>query len=121
MSLVHGTEATERVEHAAAALFGEEVAGLDEATILDVFADAPSTMLDRARLEEGVPLVDLLCEVGLVASKTRARTTVEQGGASVNNRREDDVNRVIGRDDLVDGGYVVLRRGKREFHLVRFA
>ena len=41
VTLVHGSRSDGRAEHAAAALFGEEVAGLDEATILDVFADAP--------------------------------------------------------------------------------
>jgi tyrosyl-tRNA synthetase len=119
-TLVHGAPETERAEQAARALFGEEVAGLDERTLLDVFADAPSAAVAGSRLDDGgLSLVDLLAETGLVPSRGRARTTVEQGGAYLNNRREDDVDRTVGRDDLVAGRYLILRRGKRDYHLVR--
>jgi tyrosyl-tRNA synthetase len=120
-TLVHGDAETQRAERAAAALFGEEVAHLDERSILDVFADAPSTAVPKSRLGgPDLTLVDLLFETGLVPSKSQARTVVEAGGAYVNNRREDDVARVIATDDLLAGGYLVLRRGKRDYHLVRF-
>ena len=120
-TLVHGADETERAEHAAAALFGGDVSGLDERTLLDVFADAPSTDLPGAHLDDGGPLlVDLLAETGLVSSKSQARTTVTQGGAYVNNARQDDVTRRLTTADLVAGRYVVLRRGKKDHHLVRF-
>ncbi len=86
-----------------------------------MFADAPSTTLARTRLDgRGLTLVDVLVETGLVPSKGRATTTIEQGGAYVNNRREDDTGRLIGSGDLVAGRYLVLRRGKRDYHLVKF-
>ncbi|HUD17589.1 MAG TPA: tyrosine--tRNA ligase, partial [Acidimicrobiales bacterium] len=120
-SLVHGEDETGRAEQAAAALFGEEVSELDERSLLDVFADAPSTAVTKERLDAaGLTLVDLLVETELVRSKGQARTTVEQGGAYVNNRREGDVGRVIGATDLVAGRYLVLRRGKKDYHLVTF-
>jgi tyrosyl-tRNA synthetase len=121
-TLVHGAEETGRAELAAAALFGGDLSGLDERTLLDVFADAPSTDLPASRLDgTGEPLVDLLAETGLVKSKSQARTTVSQGGAYVNNAREDAVERRVTADDLVAGRYLVLRRGKKDHHLVRFA
>jgi tyrosyl-tRNA synthetase len=120
-SLVHGESETRRAEQAAAALFGEEIGGLDERTLLDVFADAPSTLRPRGDLDDGgVLLVDLLAETGLVGSKNQARTTVGQGGAYVNNRREDDVTRRLTGGDLVAERYLVLRRGKKDHHLLRF-
>jgi tyrosyl-tRNA synthetase len=120
-TMVHGADETARAEHAADALFGGELAGLDEATLLDVFAEAPSTDRSRSALDDGgLLLVDLLAETGLVGSKSQARTTVGQGGAYVNNRREDDLARALTAADLVAGRYVVLRRGKRDHHLVRF-
>jgi tyrosyl-tRNA synthetase len=119
-TLVHGADETGRAEQAAAALFGGDVAGLDERTLLDVFADAPSTDLPTGHLDDGPLLVDLLAETGLVGSKSQARTTVTQGGAYVNNARQDDVTRRLTTDDLVAGRYVVLRRGKKDHHLVRF-
>jgi tyrosyl-tRNA synthetase len=121
-TLVHGPEETDRAEEAAAALFGEGIARLDERSLLEVFAEAPSTSLARARLDDGgVALVDLLAETGVLPSKSRARATVEQGGVYVNNRRERDVERAIHPDDLIVGRYVVLRRGKRDYHLVSFS
>jgi tyrosyl-tRNA synthetase len=120
-TLVHGAEETARAEQVGLALFGEEVAGLDERSLLDVFADAPSTTLDRIRLDgEGLGLVDLLVETGLAPSRGRARTTVGQGGAYVNNKRQDDDTYALSPDDLVAGRYLVLRRGKRDYHLVKF-
>jgi tyrosyl-tRNA synthetase len=119
-TLVHGAAEADRAVQASAALFGEEVGQLDEQTLLDVFAEAPSTDLARSRMDgEGLSLVDLLVETGICASRKQARTTVEQGGAYVNNRREDDPSRLVGPDDLVAGRYLVLRRGKKLYHLVR--
>ncbi len=120
-TLVHGSAETARAEHAAAALFGEEVAQLDERAILDGFAGAPSTTVSKSRLgDPDLTLVDLLVETGLAGSKSQARANVEGGGAYVNNRREGEIARTIGSDDLVAGRFVVLRRGKREYHLVIF-
>jgi tyrosyl-tRNA synthetase len=120
-TLVHGEGETTRAEQAAAALFGGEIGDLDEKALLEVFAEAPSTVLGKSRLDgPDLTVVDLLAETGLVRSKSQARTTVEQGGAYVNNRRQSDGDRTVGTGDLVAGRYVVLRRGKRQYHLVRF-
>jgi tyrosyl-tRNA synthetase len=117
-TLVHGEHETEGAERAAAALFGGEVSQLDERSLLDVFADAPSTQMDRSRLDAGgLPLVDLLVEIG-VKSKSQARTIIEQGGVYVNNRRESDTNRALVAGDLVAGRYLLVRRGKKNYHLV---
>ena len=69
----------------------------------------------------GALLVDLLADTGLVGSKSQARTAVTQGGAYVNNVRAADVGHRVTPSDLVAGRYVVLRRGKKDHHLVRFA
>jgi tyrosyl-tRNA synthetase len=119
-TLVHGADETERAERAAAALFGAEVAELDERSLLDVFADAPSTQMARSRLDAGgLLLVDLLVEIG-VKSKSQARTTIEQGGVYVNNRRETVVDRMLVADDLLARRYLLVRRGKKNYHLVSF-
>jgi tyrosyl-tRNA synthetase len=120
-TLVHGAESTHKAERTAAALFGGDLALLDEQSILDVFSEAPSTILSRHRLDgSGTPLADLLVETGLATSKSQARRTLQQGGAYVNDRQVDETDRVIGPADLLSDRYVVLRRGKKDYHLVSF-
>jgi tyrosyl-tRNA synthetase len=120
-TLVHGETETDRAVQASAALFGEGVARLDEAALLDVFAEAPSTTLPWTRLDDAeLSLVDLLVETGLATSKSNATKTIGQGGAYLNNLRRSDPLQRLGRDDLVAGRYLVLRRGKREYRLVQF-
>jgi tyrosyl-tRNA synthetase len=119
--LVHGVGETDRAEYASAAIFGGEIEALAEKELLEVFAEAPSTALATSRLgADDATVTDLLAETGLVRSKSQARTTVEQGGAYVNNRRVQDPGHRIEAEDLVAGRYVVLRRGKRDYHLVSF-
>jgi tyrosyl-tRNA synthetase len=120
-SMVHGPAETARAVAASAALFSEDVAGLDEEMLLEVFADAPSSVLARSELDEGgLPLVDVLVSSALVSSKTAARTALVQGGVYVNNRRRSDPEDRLERDDLLAGRYVLLRRGRRDYHLLRF-
>jgi tyrosyl-tRNA synthetase len=119
--LVHGEAAAAKAERAAAALFSEEIAGLDEVTLVELLADAPSSSWSRDRLADGgLSLVEAMVETGLASSRSAARTTIEQGGAYVNNRRELDRARQLGPDDLLRDRYLLLRRGRRDQHLVRF-
>jgi tyrosyl-tRNA synthetase len=122
-ALVHGPEEAEGAQRASTALFGGDLSDLDEATLLDVFSEAPSVSLPTAAVEGdggGMPLVDLLVAAGVVPSRSAARREAEQGGVYVNNRQERDAERVVSRADLLAGRYLVLRRGKRYYHLVRF-
>jgi len=120
-TLVHGEAETERASAASRALYSEDVARLDEALLLEVFADAPSSRFARSRLDPGgLPLVEALVSTGLVASKTAARAAVSQGGVYVNNLRRADPEACLGRDDLLVDRYVVLRKGRRDYHLLQF-
>ena len=120
-ALVHGEAEAAAAERAAAVLFTEDIAGLDERPLLAVFADAPSGTRPRTDLEGGgLALVDALVQAGLAPSKSAARTLVRQRGASVNNRVEDDETRRLGTADLLCGRYVVLRKGRRDHHLISF-
>ncbi|MEY2568084.1 MAG: tyrosyl-tRNA synthetase [Actinomycetota bacterium] len=118
-ALVHGEDEATRAAHAATVLFSEDIAGLDEQTLLEVLGDAPS--VDLPRTDEGtVTLVDALVRSGLAPSKSAARKAIEQGGAYVNNRRVQDLDARITAVDLLHERYVLLRRGKREQALLTF-
>jgi tyrosyl-tRNA synthetase len=119
-AIVHGPEGVAAAERASAVLFGGDPTALSEGEIRTVFADAPSTDMPRSALDGSRSVVDLAVEVGLEASRSAAQRTVTQGGLYVNNRQERDPDRLIGEDDLVAGRYLLLRKGKKRYHLVRF-
>ncbi len=109
--LVHGEAATEAVEHASRALFGQgELDRLDEATLAAALREA-----SVAELKPGSPdgIVDLLVASGLSASKGAARRTIGEGGVSVNNVRIDSEDWTPQPSDFLHGRWLVLRRGKR--------
>lgn len=116
VALVHGDDEAGRAVHASAVLFSEDIRDLDEATLLSVLADAPSTELARSEVE-GVTVVDLLVRTGLEASRGAARRTVEQGGAYVNNRKADGPDATV--TDFLHGQYAILRKGKARQHVLR--
>jgi tyrosyl-tRNA synthetase len=80
-------------------------------------AGVPSTSVDRARLEEGVAVADLLVETGLLASKKEARRKIEQGGVSVNREPVADARASVSLADL-DGEQILLTVGKKTHHRV---
>lgn len=109
--LVHGEAATEAVEHASRALFGQgELDRLDEATLAAALRET-----SVAELKPGSPdgIVDLLVASGLSASKGAARRTIGEGGVSVNNVRVDSEEWAPQPSDFLHGRWLVLRRGKR--------
>jgi tyrosyl-tRNA synthetase len=117
--MIHGEDEVRRTEKASQALFGTEIRELDAKTLLSVLAGAPSTQKPRSALDgAGWPLVDALVETGLCPSKGQARKDLAAGGIYVNNERVADAAAVITAQSLIAGKYVVLRKGKKTYHLV---
>lgn len=116
---VHGAEATRRVEAASQVLFGGSLAEMTDADLEPLLDDVPSTTVARAELEAGLPLVELLVRVALADSKGAARRLLQQGGVYVNNVRVDDAGRSLGVGDLATESMLLLRAGKKSYHLVR--
>jgi tyrosyl-tRNA synthetase len=116
--MVHGDAEVARCEEASAALFGEEIAGLSEDMLLAVTEDAPTTAVPRGELL-GLTLTEVLERTGLMRSKKEARQKIEQGGVSVNNVRQTDGGRTFAASDLLHDRYLLLRKGRKEVHIVR--
>ncbi|GAA1207166.1 tyrosine--tRNA ligase [Pseudonocardia alaniniphila] len=110
-TLVHGRRNTDQVIAASSALFGRgDLRDLDSSTLDAALAEVPTTTV---RLEERPTVVDLLVATGLVESRSAARRTVGEGGAYVNNAKVPDEQWTPEEQDLLPGGWLVLRRGKR--------
>jgi len=116
---LHGEDGLARARRATEGLFGGNVEGLGADEIADIFSDVPSSEIPRADLGgEGRPLVELLVASGLASSKGDARRAIEGGGVYVNNERAADAGRAVTVADAVEGRFVLLRRGKKNYHLV---
>ena len=120
--LVHGDAGLATARRATDVFFGAEIADLNDAQLVEIFADVPSKQLPRQRLDgEGLPLIDALSEAGLAKSKGEARRMIQQGGAYVNNRRVADLEMRLTADQLASETVLVLRSGKKNYALLRFA
>jgi tyrosyl-tRNA synthetase len=119
-ALVHGETELEKALRASEVLFGKEISGLGVQEILDIFADVPSTELEKPKLDgEGFTLTDALVVSGLAPSKGEAKRLVQGGGVCVNNRRVSDPRQTITGSDLIDGQVLVLRKGAKHYHVIR--
>jgi len=117
--MIHGQTALERSEQAAQALFGGDISGLSGAEISEIFSEVPSSTQPRGALEgKGLAGVDLVVASGAAKSRGEARRSLDEGGMYLNNRRM-SAAQTITQADALEGGFLVLRKGKRSYFLVR--
>ena len=117
---VHGDEALRRAEQAARVLFGEAMENLALRDVLDIFSEAPSADVSRSEFQSnGMAAVDLVTKSGLATSKGEARRLIEGGGIYIQNVRVADVKRTVVLNDAIEGQAFVLRKGQKEYRLVR--
>ncbi|MEZ6109969.1 MAG: tyrosine--tRNA ligase [Pirellulaceae bacterium] len=120
-SLVHGESGLQSAQRATEIFFGAEIADLNDAQLLEIFADVPSQQLARDRLGgDGLNVVEAATVAGLAKSKGEARRAIEQGGMYVNNRRVESPDRQLSTTDLASESVMVLRSGKKRYALLRF-
>src|SRR5437870_202225 len=117
-AMLHGETALEKAVRASEVLFGKEISGLSVADVFDIFADVPSTEIDKSKLD-GFTIGDALVLAGLAPSKGEAKRLVQGGGVAVNNVRADDARKSISVSEFIDGQVLVLRKGAKHYHLIR--
>jgi tyrosyl-tRNA synthetase len=119
--LVHGKDELDAAELATQALFDGDVRRLSARSIDEVFADVPSSEHEKTALEgEGLSLLDLLATTpSLAQSKREARQFLETGAVAVNGEKA-DLTRKLRSEDLLHGRAILLRRGKKNWHVTRW-
>jgi len=118
--IVHSEHALNRALSASKVLFGGDIEGLSAEDIEDIFADVPSSEISVSALQgEGFGYIDLLADTGLAKSKGEARRSIQGNGIAVNNIKSADIDRKIVLSDAVDGKFIVIRKGKKNYHLVK--
>ena len=118
-SMVHGREALARAERGTAVLYGGPLADASVDDVLMVFADVPAVTVPRAAFVAGIAATELAVTAGVAASKGEAARLIKQGGLSVNDRKLTDERGVITIDHAFGGQLYVVRKGRRQTHVVR--
>jgi tyrosyl-tRNA synthetase len=120
-TLVHGADALTAALKASEILFGGSLDGVTEEIFNDVVGEIPTTDFEKAKLEAaGSSITDLIVHAGLAPSKGQARKDVEAGGIYLNNVRA-DLTRHATTSDLLFGKYILLRKGKRTYAVLKRA
>ena len=111
-TLVHGVNIVQSVEAVSRILFGSDETPTGE-TIAMLSRELPHT-----EVAPGIPLVDLLVQSRLADSKGAARKLIEGGGVYLSNERQTDLRKTVSTGDLKWPGAILLRAGKKNYHLV---
>lgn len=118
-ALLHGEDEAAQAESAGKALFSGDIKGLPAQLLDEVLGGAPATIASKDSLGAGLVVLNLLIETGLAKSKREAKQFLESGSVSVNGDKA-DADRAITANDLLHGKIVALRRGKKNWHVLRF-
>ncbi len=121
--MVHGEDNYNAAVEASQILFsnkaGETLKHIDEKTLLDVFDGVPTFQVEKSLIDGGVHILELLAtHTSIFPSKGEARKMVQGGGVSLNKSKVTDINAIVGADELIQGKYLLVQRGKKNYYLV---
>jgi len=121
VSMVHSRGDADAAAAASSALFSGTVASLDAVTLATVASEVPGCTVSTHALHESLSLIDVLIQTELAASKGEARRSIEQGGISVNDLKVEGIEATVSTADLLHERFIVLRKGRRQYAMVRVA
>ena len=117
-TFIHGAAAKDRAVHISEALFYGNLRDLNEQEIAEGFSDVPSYALKGV---DEVGLIDLLVDARISSSRRQAREDIRTGAIYINGERCTDMSHVLKPSERLAGKYLVMRRGKRRYFLVRWS
>ena len=125
--MVHSKEDLDNAIKASNILFGksttEELQSIDEDTLLSVFEGVPQVIISKSDLDNTENITDFLSELteGVIfPSKGEARKMIKGGGVSINKEKVLDANAPV-EISLLQGKYILVQRGKKNYYLVSVA
>jgi len=121
-SMVHGQKDLNNAISASKVLFGksskEDLESLDEDTFNEIFDGVPSNILSKKKLQQEIEIENLLAtETNFLKSISEARRAIKENSISIN-KKKISANTKITKDDLINGKYILLQRGKKNYYLV---
>ena len=120
---VHSKEDYEQALKSSEILFGkatkENLEQLTDTQLLDIFDGVPTFTLSKDKLTAGISILDVLAqETSILPSKGEAKKLVSANGIAVNLEKFADVNGILNADNLINGKYMVVKKGKKDFYLI---
>ncbi len=120
---VHSKADFEQAVKSSEILFGkataEHLAQLSDEQILDIFDGVPNYTIEKNKITAGVNILELLAqETSILPSKGEARKLLAANGIAINLEKYADVNGIIDSTHLINGKYIVAKKGKKEFSLI---
>ena len=121
--LVHGREELEKAKKGSQILFGNSTSAdlrtLDEKTFLEVFDGVPQAEVSAADIAGGLDMIAILsAKTGFISSNSEARRALKENSISVNKEKVGE-DYQIAEKDLVDGKFILLQRGKKNYFIVK--
>lgn len=119
VKLVHGDEGLQSAQRATNFFFGGVIEDVSDKEVSSIFADVPA--LDLAKTELGsISILNLLAQTPLFKSKGEARRSLQQKGIYLNNIQVTDMELIIKSELLASESSLVIRKGKKNYCVVRF-
>jgi len=120
---VHSEADYEQAIEASAILFGqgtaEALAKLEEATFLDIFEGVPNYTVALSDFKTSLSVIELLAEkTQIFPSKGEARKMLQGGGVSINKQKVEDVELQVSANSLINGKYLLVQKGKKNYFLI---
>ena len=121
--MIHSEEEYRKAVEASEILFGNATAqtlrGIDEQTLLQVFEGVPQFEVSTALFTEGIGFLSLCTEqAAIFPSKGEARKLIQGGGISLNKEKVASIDRTVNTSDLIDGKYLLVQKGKKNYFLI---
>ena len=111
---IHGEAAAEEAVKMSTVLFSGDIASLNGKEIEELLGSL------KVKLDHEMPLLDLLVPLGAASSKTQAKTFIAQNSVAINGIKCTDPSFLITQEQAIEGKYIVLRRGKKNYFLGAF-
>jgi tyrosyl-tRNA synthetase len=115
---VHDLDSVERVEKISEVLFNGDISSLDESEFEEAFKDVKSFEVDKKQIED-IELVDLLVLSEISGSKRQAREDIENKAININGIIYCDILEKVTIDKILFDKYIVIRRGKKTYFLIK--
>lgn len=120
--MVHSQQDYEFAVNASQILFSENTAealkNLSEPELLEVMDGVPTFETEIQKLQDGINIITLLSETRIFESKGKAREMTQSGGVSINKIKMTDTEYSVSAKDLLSEKYILVQKGKKNYHLV---